>query len=59
MGVPIDPSTQMPVPNDTTTTEVTIWVDFKFEGIDVSALSLLKTSLQGIKDIVTETTKHL
>jgi hypothetical protein len=27
MGVPIDPRTQMPVPNDITKTEVVVWVD--------------------------------
>ena len=59
MGVPIDPNTQMPIPNKTTTTEVTIWVDFKFIDINVSALWLLKESLKRIKDIVTEVKKYL
>jgi hypothetical protein len=57
MGVPIDPRTQMPVPNNITTTEVTIWVDFRFDNIDVSALWLLKESLTKIKEIVTSVTQ--
>lgn len=59
MGVPIDPRTQMPIPNTITTTEVTIWVDFKFDRIDVSALWLLKESLTRIKEIVTCVTKWI
>lgn len=59
MGVPIDPSTQMPVPNNTTTTQVTIWVDFKFDGINVSALGLLRQALSGIEDIVDKVIKKL
>jgi hypothetical protein len=30
MGVPIDPRTQLPVPNDVVKTNITTWVDFKF-----------------------------
>lgn len=56
MGVPINPNTQMPATNNITTTEVTIWVDFKFHSIDVSALLLLKDSLKKNKEIVAKVT---
>lgn len=59
MGVPIDPRTQMPVPNNITTTEVIIWVDFRFDNIDVSALWLLKESLIKIKEIVSIVAQRL
>jgi len=59
MGVPIDPRTQMPVPNETTTTQVTIWVDFKFDGINVSAHGLLRQTLSGIENIVDNVTNKL
>ncbi len=59
MGVPIDPRTQMPVPNNITTTEVIIWVDFRFDSIDVSALWLLKESLTKIKEIVSIVAQRL
>jgi hypothetical protein len=50
-GVPIDPRTQLPVPSPTQTVTIIEWVDFRFEGIGVSALGLLRTSLAGITDI--------
>lgn len=59
MGVPIDPRTQMPVRNNMIKTEVTIWVDFKFDGIDVSVIWLLRESLTRIKKISTEIRRNL
>lgn len=59
MGVPIDPRTQMPVPNNTTTTTVTLWVDFKFDGINVSVLALLKKTLTEIDNIKDQILKEL
>lgn len=58
-GVPVNPQTQMPQPSSSQTVTRQIWVDFKFEDINVSALQLLKQSLDGIKGIVRECTKHL
>jgi len=46
MGVPIDPNTQLPIPNNIVKTEIITWVDFQFEGINVSALWLTKESLK-------------
>jgi hypothetical protein len=51
MGVPIDPSTQLPIPHASQTVEKVIWVDFRFAGIDASALALLSDSISGVKAI--------
>lgn len=51
-GVPVNPQTQMPIPSPTQTITKTIWVDFKFDGIDISVLGLLQDALKGIKSIV-------
>lgn len=50
-GVLVDPQTQMPIPHPLQTVEIVTWVDFKFKGIDVSALWLLKKSLREIEKI--------
>ena len=62
MGVPIDPRTQMPVPNNVVRTERLTWVDFTFSpegapasfGSNVSALPLLKQCFQDVPEIVKE-----
>jgi len=51
MGVPIDPSTQLPIPHPSIKVEKITWVDFQFAGIRVSALGLLKKTLAGIQSI--------
>lgn len=51
MGVPIDPRTQLPVPDPSIRVERITWVDFRLAGIDVSALFLLKASEGGIGEI--------
>lgn len=50
-GVPVNPATQMPTPHPSQTVEVVTWVDFRFDGINVSAIALLKNSLDGISKI--------
>ena len=50
-GVPVNLNTQMPVPHPSQTVELVTWVDFRFDGINVSALALLKNSLEGISGI--------
>lgn len=50
-GVPVNPQTQIPMPHPSQTVQVITWVDFQFEGINVSALWLLKESFKGIKNI--------
>jgi hypothetical protein len=59
MGVPVDPRTQMPIPNNTTTTNVTVWVDFKFDGINVSVLALLKKALFEINNLKEQILKDI
>jgi len=56
-GVPVDPRTQMPIPHPSQTIEIVTWVDFRFNGIDASALWLLKESLAGITKIVNDVQK--
>jgi len=58
-GVPVDPRTQMPVPDPSLKVERITWVDFQFAGIGVSALSLMRASTSGIATIVTEVERHL
>lgn len=52
MGVPIDPNTQMPVPNNVAETKVENWVSFLFEGTDVNVLWLCKKSVEDGEKIV-------
>ena len=54
MGVPIDPRTQLPVPNNIVRTEIVTWVDFRFEDINVSAIWLTKESLRQISQIYSD-----
>lgn len=58
-GVPVNPATQMPAPSATQNVEVTTWVDFRFAGLDVSALGLLREAMGGVKMIETEVQKFL
>ena len=51
MGVPIDPRTQLPVPDPSVTVQRVNWVDFRFSGVEVSALGLLKNGLSGVHRI--------
>lgn len=50
-GVPVDPSTQMPVSDPRLNVTKTEWVDFRFDEIGVSAIVLLRQVLQGVKGI--------
>jgi hypothetical protein len=58
-GVPVDPSTQLPVANDRLKVTKTTWVDFHFQGIGVSAIALLRDALPGVKAINAALTPHL
>lgn len=54
MGVPIDPRTQMPVPNNIVKTEIQQWVSFSFSGTEINVLWLCKNAVeQGEKIIKT------
>lgn len=51
LGVPVDPSTQLPIPHPSIEVKHIVWVDFRFEGIDKSALGLLREAADGIGQI--------
>ncbi|PSJ43774.1 hypothetical protein C7H85_16145 [Zobellella endophytica] len=51
MGVPIDPNTQMPVPNNVATTEVVTWVNFKFAEIEQQVLPFIEKSIGNIQKL--------
>lgn len=48
MGVPIDPRTQLPVPNNLVRTQVIVWVDFRFKELDLPVLSFTEQSIQQV-----------
>lgn len=52
-GVQVDTRTQMPIPHPSQKVEKVTWVDFRFDGIDESAITLMEQSMFGIKTIVT------
>jgi len=51
MGVPIDPRTQMPEPNNVVETEVVIWVYFRFAEIDKSVLPFIENSINNVRKV--------
>ena len=59
MGVPIDPRTQLPVPNAVAKTEITIWVDFRFKELDIPVLPFTETSLQKIGHLFQQLLPHV
>lgn len=59
MGVPIDPTTQLPVPNNIVETKIENWVSFLFEGSDVNVLWLCKKSVEDGEKIVNEILEYL
>jgi hypothetical protein len=58
-GVPVNPSTQMPVPDPRLKITKTVWVDFQFDGVGVSAIGLLQDALKGVKAINAALTPHI
>ena len=59
MGVPIDPATQMPVPNNVAETKVENWVSFLFEDSDVNVLGLCKKSVADGEKIIKKVLKFV
>lgn len=59
MGVPIDPKTQMPVPNTVAKTEVVTWVDFRFREIDQSVLSFIEKSIENVEKLFSSLRPHV
>ena len=58
MGVPIDPKTQLPVPNNQVSTTITTWVDFKFKEGGQSVLPFIEKSIARIEDLYRALEKH-
>jgi len=58
-GVPVNPTTQMPVPHSSQSIERVKWVDFRFRDLNVSAIALLRQSLAGIRDIASNIAKRM
>jgi len=58
-GVPVDPSTQMPIPHPSQEVKRIIWVDFHFKDIPGTAIGLLKLSFDGVERITSEVRKWL
>jgi len=52
MSVPIDPITQMPVPNNIAETKIENWISFLFEGSDINVLWLCEKSVKDGEKIV-------
>ena len=52
MGVPIDPKTQLPIPNREVETRIERWVDFKFAATGQSVLPFLKESVDRVETLV-------
>ncbi|MGE4170552.1 MAG: hypothetical protein AB7F28_07525 [Candidatus Margulisiibacteriota bacterium] len=66
MGVPIDPETQLPIPNNIVKTEKITWVYFYFDNSSIpdipnnlDALPFLKDCFEKIKSIITEIENYL
>jgi hypothetical protein len=59
MGVPIDPKTQMPVPNAVVKTEVVTWVDFRFREIDQSVLPFIEKSIESVEKLFSSLRPHV
>jgi hypothetical protein len=59
MGVPIDPRTQMPVPNNVMQTQVITWVDFHFKENGMSVLPFVDTSLKNVEKICHDLLTHI
>jgi hypothetical protein len=59
MGVPIDPNTQMPVPNAITKTEVVIWIDFRFREINQSVLPFTEASITNVDKLFRSLKAHI
>ena len=59
VGVPIDPRTQMPVPNTVARTGIVIWVNFRLKEIDQSVLPLVEASLRNVENVFHDLQPHV
>jgi len=59
MGVPIDPKTQLPIPNTSVKTEIVTWVDFRFRENSKSVLPFVEGSINSVEKIYLELSKYI
>ena len=59
MGVPIDPATQLPIPNNIVETKIETWVSFLYEGTNVNVLWLCKKAVEEGEKILITALKYL
>ena len=59
MGVPIDPRTQLPVPNNSVKTQITVWVDFRFKELDLPVLPFTEQSIQKVDKLFEQLLLHV
>jgi len=59
MGVPIDPSTQLPIPNNVVETKIETWVSFLYEGTSVNVLWLCKKAIEDGESIAKTIMGHV
>jgi hypothetical protein len=59
MGAPIDPMTQLPVPNSEVTTEIVTWIDFRFRETGDSVLPFIAKSIESVKTIYDKLSKEI
>ncbi|MDH4187007.1 MAG: hypothetical protein OEV08_08410 [Nitrospira sp.] len=59
MGVPIDPRTQLPVPNQQVTTTIVTWVDFQFRDTGLSVLAFMEQSVKKVEELFRALQKHI
>ena len=59
MGVPIDPRTQLPVPNNQVKTEIITWVDFKFKDNALSVIPFIELSIERVRQLHEQISKHI
>ena len=59
LGVPIDPTNQLPVPNNQVKTDIVIWVDFRFREINLSVLPFIDQSLKKVEYTFRDLQKYL
>ena len=59
VGVPMDPKTQLPVPNMVAKTEIVTWVDFRFNEIDQPVLTFTESSIQHVTKLFQSLRPHV
>lgn len=59
VGVPIDPTTQLPISNTVAKTEIVTWVDFRFKEINRPVLPFAESSIQNVTKLFQALRPHV